>query len=199
MFNQSAADKGFWNMETKEEVNPELYKKEFAILDGLYEWLSFDIYEDSLLCKANFYKTMAWYIETQKEESVNWEEKVQALLDTITSYDDEAERFKFMYYHFGALKLKWFREHDGWKSHANIVETALSNHHVIDRLYTRNEKGQIRGIFPGMVSPAIPQWFWIWVNDQDLMNRVIAYNRRSFAKAIRHGMNKSDKQNNENT
>lgn len=134
---------------------------------------------------------MAWYIETQKEESVNWEEKVQALLDTIMSYDDEAERFKFMYYHFGALKLKWFREH-GWESNAGVVEIALSNHDVIDDLYTRNEEGKITGIFPGMVNPGIPQWFWIWASDHDLKNRVIADNRRSFAKAIRHGMNKSD-------
>lgn len=56
MCNQSAADKGYRNMETKAEVNPELYKKEFAILNGLYEWLSFDIYEQSLYCEVHFFK-----------------------------------------------------------------------------------------------------------------------------------------------
>jgi len=178
-------------MEEKEKVNPELYKKEFAIMNWLYERLSFNIYEQSLFCEVNFYKTMAWYIETQKEESVNWEEKVQVTLDTIMGVKDEAERFKYMEYYFGAQKIIWFRNH-GWEENAKDLEEILSDHEIMDFSYKRNKDGKIDVVFPGMVKPAIPQWFCTWLNGHDLEHRVIADNRRSQAEAIKFFMNKSE-------
>lgn len=178
-------------MEEKEKVNPELYKKEFAIMNWLYERLSFDIFKMALLCEVNFYETMAWYIETQKEESVNWEEKLQVTLDNIMRFKDETERFKYMNYYFGALKIIWFRNH-GWEEKADDLQWLLSRHDSNDRLYTRNEDGKIDVVFLGMIKPAIPQWFWTWLNGHDLEHRVIADNRRSQAEAIRFFMNKSE-------
>ena len=166
-------------MEEKEKVNPELYKKEFAIMNWLYERLSFNIYEQSLFCEVNFYKTMAWYIETQKEESVNWEEKVQATLDTIMGVKDEVDRAKYMEYYFGGQKIIWFRNH-GWEEKADNLQRLLSK-----LSFKRNKDGKIDVVFPGMVKPAIPQWFCTWLNGHDLEHRVIADNRRSQVEALR--------------
>jgi len=112
-------------------------------------------------------------------------------LDAIMGVKDEAERFKYMYYYFGGQKIIWFRNH-GWEENAKDLEESLSEHDTIDRLYTRNENGKIHGIFPGMIKPAIPQWFWTWFDGHDLEHRIIADNRRWHVEAIKFFMNKSE-------
>ncbi|MBR4388747.1 MAG: hypothetical protein IKT00_06175 [Prevotella sp.] len=168
----------------------ESYEKEFAVLDFLYKKLDFSIYEDAVYNEAQFYTTVAWYIELLKEQygPSGWEEQMQHLIDDIFRIEDEAERFKYLYYFFGNLKVKWYKSH-GFEFNGDILEGVLNKRDLTDRMYSRRP---IEDLFPGIVKKGIPQWYWIWFGGHDLERKVMNANRRSFIDSVRKSMNKED-------
>lgn len=187
-------------MKEIEKVDNNLYKEEFAILNYLYERLDFSVFSREVYCKSNFYETIAWYIELLKEKngSFGWKETMQKLIDDILKYEDDAERFKFLYYYFVPMKIEWYENH-GWKVNAASLKLSLySSPAIIDSRYTRDDEGKIDGIFVGIVKPAIPQWYWIWFDGHELEKEVITKNRQNFINALRHGYNKANNKEEDN-
>lgn len=179
-------DKGYKNMKEIEKVDIKLYKEEFAILNHLYERLDFCVFSKEVYCKSNFFETIAWYIELLKEKNgcSGWKETMQKLIDDILKYKDDAERFKFLYVHFAPLKIEFYKA---------IGRKSLPSPEIVNALYTRDDKGKIDGIFPGVPDRAIPQWYWTWFIDSGLDAEVIAQNRRNLVAAMRHGMDMTNK------
>lgn len=184
-------------VEEKDKVNPEPYKKEFAFLDILQSRLNFGLFirsdgtSRSVYCESCFYETMAWYIETQKEaHPYEWEEKVQSLINDILSHDNDIDRFKYIENFFRPIKIDWYKSH-GWETNAKLLELREGEWEIWDRLWTPNDQGKIKGVLPGIVEPAIPQWYWTWFDRSELEKKVIAENRKNLINALRHGMNKA--------
>ncbi|MBO4464720.1 MAG: hypothetical protein J5797_11105 [Prevotella sp.] len=171
-------------MEEKEKVNPELYKKEFAFLNVFQSRLNFGIFECNVLCESNFYETMAWYIETQKEaHPFGWEEKVQSLVNDILSYDHDIDCFKYIYNFFYPIKIEWYMSH-GWETNANALKLAKIDTATWEMGWIADDKGRIDAIIPGIVQPAIPQWYWTWFDGNELEKKVMEANRQNFIRNI---------------
>lgn len=185
-------------MKEIEKVDIKLYKEEFAILDYLYERLDFSVFENEVYCKSHFFKTIAWYIESLKEKngSLGWKETMQRFIDDILKYEDDAERFKFSDSYFVQLELEWYETHPGYESNAKILKILQSfDIDIINSNFTRNDKGKIRSSFVGIAQDAIPQWYWTWLAfaGHELGKEMVAANQQHFINALRNGMNKENK------
>lgn len=187
-----ATDKENMEQKEKEIINPEHFKKEFAFLDVFQPKLNFGIFTRDVYCESNFYETMAWYIETQKEaHPLDWDEKVQLLVNDILSHDNDLDRFKYIYRFFFPLKIEWYMTH-GWETNANSLKLAQLCMDTWDSRWTPDDQGKIEGILPGIVEPAIPQWYWTWFDGNELEKKVMAHNRYNFARDLRKVYNRNN-------
>ena len=74
------------NKETTSEtrLNTSNHSKEFWYLNQLKWKIPFDLCENSVYCKKNFFSTFARYIETLKKENTNWwENEIQDFINTV--------------------------------------------------------------------------------------------------------------------
>ena len=178
------------------------YEKEFAILNCLHEKLDFSVFTEPVLCESNFFETMAWYIETLKDDDTldengmplwkNWDVRCWALVDKILEFEDDKKRYWFIDRFFHPLKIDWLMTH-GWEQNARIAKIGPKVLEIWESMFHLDDDKKIKAEIPGIVSPAIPQWYWTWFKESGLEAKVIGENRKNFVAAMRHGMEKGNR------
>lgn len=187
-------------MKEIEKVNPDVYKKEFAILDGLVGKFSFHIFKNPVLAEANFFSEIAWYIEVLKQEFPDdWESTVNQFVNDALRIEDVFDKFLFINNTFLEIEIEWYSTHyhDGDKRYDFKVESGKSLLERSDRIYRRGRENypQRKTILclPGILTSLIPQWYWIWFDGSILEKKVMGVNRQNFINSLSHGVNKANK------
>lgn len=187
-------------MKEIEKVNPDVYKKEFAILDGLVGKFSFHIFKNSVLAEADFFSEIAWYIEVLKQEFPDdWESTVNQFIDDALRIEDVFDKFLFIEKAFLEIEIEWYSTHyhDGDKRYDFNLESCKSLLERSDRRYRwgRENYPQRKTIqrLPGILTSLIPQWYWTWFDGSILEKKVMGVNRQNFINALSHGVNKANK------
>lgn len=171
----------------------ELYKNEFAILDYLYKNLDFSAFKHALYNEANFYSTVAWYIDLLKEQegSSEWELPMLNLIVAIEDYENDLKRFKFIYDFFTPLIVEWYKNH-GEEERATYLSNSYSY------ITTCFERLFNNWMYSGICSDYVPEWFWIWFHGHDLEKKVLSDNLRNKSKTeetLRYIMSKMNEDN----
>lgn len=187
-------------MKEIERVNPDDYKKEFAILDGLVGKFSFHIFDNPVLAEANFFNVIAWYIEVLKQEFPDdWENTVNQFIDDASRIEDVFDKFLFINNTFLEIEIEWYSTHyyKGYQRYDYNAKLCKSLLERSERIYRRGRENypQRKAIntLPGILTFLIPQWYWTWFDGSILEKKVMGANRQNFVNALSHGVNKANK------
>jgi len=182
-------------MEKIEKVNPELYKREFALLDGITGKFDYSIFNSPVLSENNFFCVIAWYIEILKKASIDdWDKTINQFVDDALQIDDIYDRFLFISKHILTVEIDWYST-NGYSFNADLCKSILERS---DSLYQRaKEKDKCNGdkpikCLPGISSNLVPKWFWTWFDGNELEKKVMEANRRNFVNNIRQVMKKNE-------
>lgn len=137
------------------------YEKEFGYLNQLEGKIPFDLCEDNVFCKKNFFTSTAWYIEVlKKEKPDSWEKEIQTFIDSILngSLGKGLEMLNNINYFFTKIQLKWFVEKG---NHDAVIFLEYLIKHP-EYLFKPKENGKTRSSIIGVKPSMIPEWYYMW-------------------------------------
>ena len=169
-------------MKEEDRVNPELFKKEFAILDTQYGNWDFSVYSNPVLAECRFFETLAWYIDLMKKKfPESWEAEVQRYIDDALAIDNIYDRYLYVAQFIASLGIEWYSAHPD-EFRRNLYNDIFN---ACEKRYTKakNNHETLYGL-PG-AGPLVPKWYWTWFDGHPLEQKVIAENRRIFIDNMR--------------
>ena len=117
-------------------VNPEDYKKEFAILDSLYGKFDFRIFKKPVLAESDLFCVLAWYMERLKISSKNWEEDFNTFIENAFKIDNVFDRYLYMQKQYLPMEIEHFKQISDTDPRAKLGQM------VLDGLEARYERAK---------------------------------------------------------
>lgn len=169
---------------TETRLNSSNYPKEFWYLDQLKWKIPFEnLCTKPVLCKKNFFSTLARYIETQKKEKSNsWEKEIQNFIDSILNGNlwKWIDLLKNINIFFAKNLIKWYQ--DIWDEYSlQWVENSLK---YIEYWFKNNSNWRTSTVICWVAGNYVPERFYEWTNDSWLLNEIREKNISDLANAL---------------
>lgn len=162
--------------------NTSSHLKEFWYLNQL-EWkLPFDLCENNVFCKKNFFSTLARYIETLKKEKTDtWENEIQNFIDSVVngSFGKWLNLLKNVNTFLCKKQLERFNK-NWYQDSARLMENILEMKH----LFEEEENWITSSSIVWIRTDLIPNWYYEWTANSWLYNEIREKNVKDLANVL---------------
>lgn len=174
-------------MDTKEinndtSLNTPDCSKEFWFLNQLVWKLPFELYDEPVLCKKNFFTTFARYIEELKNKTPDSrEQEIQKFIKSIVDgeFGSGIDLLKNVDYFLSNEIIKRYEEI--WNmDEVNMRKQTLN----YDGKYKVRSDWKTMTVFSWVSSNRIPDWYYEWSKNSWLLNEIKDKNLENLAQAL---------------
>ena len=170
--------------------------KEVSFLeDPRLSLLNFDLYENSIYNKKNFYINLAYLIDYHKKKSSTWTVEIKQFLDSIFEIDGDINRLLYADTYFSTLLLGEVESlYSKLPNTIKWTKNMCANH--IEQSFLRYYDEKLKEQHNGLITfdsisfdhNYLSDWFWSWFDKSKLEKEIQNENKRSFINAMRYGM-----------
>jgi len=172
-----------YNETTSEKrLNTSSHLKEFWYLNQLVWKIPFDLCENSVFCKNNFFSTLARYVETLKDEKPElWENEIQEFINSVKD-GGFGKWFDLLRNLTIFLCKKQMERYDkNWNQDSvRIMKSIIDSKYLLEE----EENWKTRSVIPWVRTELIPDWYYEWTANSWLYNEIRERNVKDLANVL---------------